>query len=310
MVANRDISEASIAAIRAFNRFYTQKIGVLGQGLLDTPYTLSEARTLYEIATRERTLAAELSRDLAIDFGYLSRILTRFERDGLIRREASDRDRRKSLLQLTVKGRRVFRSLDRRARAEIGEVLGLLPPTEQTQLEAHLTEAQRILAQAPIPMRTLREPRPGDMGWIIQRHGELYAREYGWDAQFEALVAEICTDFMKGPTDPQARCWIAERGHRRVGSVMLVRHSATVAKLRLLLVEPSERGRGTGFALIEACLTFAREAGFRAVELWTQQNLVDARRLYARAGFERVASKPHHSFGADLIGETWRKSLR
>jgi DNA-binding MarR family transcriptional regulator/GNAT superfamily N-acetyltransferase len=305
-----DISRASIAAIRSFNRFYTQKLGVLGQGLLDTPYTLSEARALYEIASRRRALATDLSSDLGIDFGYLSRILARFERSGLVRRERSARDQRKALLRLTDKGRRAFRVLDRRARAEVSGVLAPLPLAEQAQLETHLTEAQRILSRSAVPSLNLRAPRPGDLGWIIQRHGELYAREYGWDLQFERLVAGICTGFLKAEPDPRQRCWIAERGDRRVGSVMLVRHSAKVAKLRLLLVEPSERGRGTGSELIGACLAFARHAGYRSVMLWTQQNLVAARRLYVRTGFERISANPHHSFGADLIEETWRKPLR
>ncbi|WP_437809481.1 bifunctional helix-turn-helix transcriptional regulator/GNAT family N-acetyltransferase [Sorangium sp. So ce1078] len=301
-----------IDTVREFNRFYTQKIGVLGGGLLDSKYTLTEVRVLYEIANREGPLASDLVRDLGLDAGYLSRILAAFQQRGWIKRERSQADARKSHLRLTAKGAKVFGSLDGRARDQIRELLGPLSSEQQQQLQEHLRGVEALLgrAQPTAAEVTLREHGPGDMGWIIQRHGVLYAREFGWGREFEALVAEICAGFLRNFDPSGERCWIAERNGAPVGCVMLVRHSSTVAKLRLLLVEPSERGTGIGRKLVAECVEFARRAGYRTVTLWTQSILTAARRIYESAGFRLVNAEPHTSFGAELVGETWELSLR
>lgn len=301
-----------ISAVREFNRFYTQKIGVLGGGLLDSDCTLTEVRVLYEIAHRERPLASDLVRDLALDAGYLSRILAKFARRGWLKRERSDEDARKAHLHLTAKGRAAFQSLDARAREEIGALLAPLPPEKQSKLQGHLQNVQSLLGTQPARSGDLilREHRPGDMGWIVQQHGALYTKEYGWNGEFEALVAEICAKFLREFEPAGERCWIAERDSVAVGCIMLVRHSRTVAKLRLLLVDPSQRGLGVGNALVAECLAFARAAGYRKVTLWTQSILSAARKLYEVHGFSKVASEPHESFGAKLVAETWELDLK
>jgi DNA-binding MarR family transcriptional regulator/N-acetylglutamate synthase-like GNAT family acetyltransferase len=305
-------AERHISAIREFNRFYTQKIGVLRAGLLDSDCTLTEVRVLYEIAHRQRPLASELVRDLALDAGYLSRILAKFARRGWLKRERSGADARKAHLHLTAKGTAAFRSLDVKARDEIGALLAPLPQEEQLKLQGHLHNVQSLLGSQHVQSGalTLREQGPGDMGWIVQKHGELYAQEYGWNGEFEALVAEICAKFLREVDHASERCWIAERDGVRVGCIMLVRHSRTVAKLRLLLVDPSQRGMGVGNTLVQECLAFARQAGYRKVSLWTQSNLSAARKLYQGHGFRKVASQPHESFGAKLVAETWELQLR
>ncbi|HEY7642628.1 MAG TPA: bifunctional helix-turn-helix transcriptional regulator/GNAT family N-acetyltransferase [Steroidobacteraceae bacterium] len=308
---NQRHADQHISAVREFNRFYTQRIGVLNGGLLDSDYTLTEVRVLYEIAHRQRPLASDLVRDLALDAGYLSRILAKFARRGWLKRERSGDDARKAHLHLTAKGRAIFQSLDVKARDEIGALLAPLPLDQQLQLQGHLQNVQSLLGARATTDRelTLREQRPGDMGWIVQKHGALYAQEYGWNGEFEALVAEICAKFLR-ELDPAAeRCWIAERAGVPVGCIMLVRHSRTVAKLRLLLVDPSQRGMGVGNALVAACLAFARQAGYRKVTLWTQSILSSARKLYEAHGFRKVASEPHQSFGAKLVAETWDLDL-
>jgi DNA-binding MarR family transcriptional regulator/GNAT superfamily N-acetyltransferase len=301
-----------IETIRAFNRFYTQRIGVLGGGTLDSRYTLTEVRVLYEIAHREQPLAMDLVRDLGLDPGYLSRILRTFENRGWLRRTRSGADARKSFLALTSKGRTALSSLEQRSRNEIDKLLHPLPASEQVKLQGHLQNVQALLAGTSVsqPDFVLREHRAGDMGWIIQRHGVLYAQEYGWGGKFEALVAEICAMFLRDFDPARERCWIAERDGVPVGCVMLVRHSRTVAKLRLLLVEPSERGLGLGQRLVSECIRFAREAGYRTMTLWTQSILTSARRIYEEHGFKLIASEPHETFGTKLIGETWELSLR
>ena len=301
-----------ISAVREFNRFYTQKIGVLGGGLLDSDCTLAEVRVLYEIAHRERPLASDLVRDLALDAGYLSRILAKFARRGWLKRERSDEDARKAHLHLTAKGRAAFQSLDARAREEISALLAPLPPEKQSKLQGHLQNVQSLLGTQPARSGDLilREHRPGDMGWIVQQHGALYTKEYGWNGEFEALVAEICAKFLREFEPAGERCWIAERDSVAVGCIMLVRHSRTVAKLRLLLVDPSQRGLGVGNALVAECLAFARAAGYRKVTLWTQSILSAARKLYEVHGFSKVAAEPHESFGAKLVAETWELDLK
>jgi DNA-binding MarR family transcriptional regulator/N-acetylglutamate synthase-like GNAT family acetyltransferase len=304
-------ADRHISAIREFNRFYTQKIGVLRDGLLDSDHTLAEARVLYEIAHRERPLASDLVRDLAIDAGYLSRILAKFVRRGWVKRERSGDDARKSHLHLTAKGRAAFKALDARSHEEMGGLLASLSPEKQAQLQGHLRGVQSLLG-APAARGgdlRLRQHRAGDLGWIVQKHGELYASEYGWNTDFEALVAEICAKFLRELDPSGERCWIAERNGVRVGCIMLVRQTRTIAKLRLLLVDPSQRGLGVGNQLVEECLAFARAAGYRKVTLWTQSILSAARKLYEGHGFRKVAAEPHESFGAKLIAETWELDL-
>jgi DNA-binding MarR family transcriptional regulator/GNAT superfamily N-acetyltransferase len=300
-----------VETVREFNRFYTQKIGVLGSGWLGSDYSLTEVRVLYEIAHRPDTVASDLVRDLALDPGYLSRILSAFAKRGWMKRERSRSDARKSHLKLTAKGRKVFDSLDRRARDQINDLLAPLQPEQQQRLHGHLQGVQALLSRATRDTQDviLREHRPGDMGWIIQRHGAYYAGEYGWTDEFEALVAEICAAFIRNLDPSCERCWIAERNGTPVGCVMLVKHSRTVAKLRLLLVEPSERGTGLGRRLVAECVEYARRMGYQTMTLWTQSILTAARRIYETNGFRLVKSEPHESFGAKLVGETWELSL-
>jgi DNA-binding MarR family transcriptional regulator/GNAT superfamily N-acetyltransferase len=264
---------------------------------------------LYELAHRDRPTATDLARELGLDAGYLSRILRRFESGGLLGRTPSPADGRQSLLRLTRRGRRTFAPLERRARAEAAAMLRPLPPRGQRQVVEAMSAIEHLLAP-PGPVReaapyVLRAHRPGDMGWVIHRHGALYAREWGYNAEFEALVARICADFLDRFDPTGERCWIAERDGAMVGSVFVVRKSKTVAKLRLLLVEAEARGLGIGRRLVDECIRFAREAGYRRLTLWTQSELDAARRIYEQAGFRRVRQQPHHSFGKDLVAETW-----
>lgn len=309
-MSNARDADRHISAIREFNRFYTQKIGVLRDGVLDSEHTLAEARVLYEIAHRERPLASDLVRDLALDAGYLSRILAKFVRHGWVKRERSTDDARKAHLHLTAKGRGAFRTLDTRSRDEMSGLLAALSPEKQAQLQGHLHGVQSLLGSqaARDGELRLREHRPGDIGWIVQKHGELYATEYGWNTDFEALVAEICAKFLHEFDPSGERCWIAERDGVAVGCIMLVR-SRTIAKLRLLLVDPSQRGLGVGKKLVEQCLSFARACGYRKVTLWTQSILSAARKLYEGHGFRKVATQRHQSFGAKLVAETWELDL-
>ncbi len=300
-----------IDAVRGFNRFYTQKIGVLEEGLLESPFSLAEARVLYELARREAPSAAALCRDLGLDAGYLSRILRRFEERRLLARAASSEDRRQSLLALTKAGHDAFAALDRASRQTVGAMLASLETGDEARLVAAMAAIERLLgAQQPaVAPDLLRPHRIGDMGWIVERHGALYAQEYGWDASFEALVAEITAKFIRRFDAARERCWIAERDDERVGSVMLVRQSPTVAKLRLLLVEPRARGLGIGARLVAECVNFARGAGYRKITLWTQSILTPARHIYQSAGFHLVREEPHRSFGHDLVGEYWTLKL-
>ena len=305
------VFDARVAAVRGFNRFYTQKIGVLGEGLLKSRFSLAEARVLYELAHRERPTATELCGDLGLDAGYLSRILRRFEQQGLLVRTASKADGRQSLLALTVKGRAAFAPLDARSRQEIGVLMGGLGQPEQARLVAAMGTIERLLGprrQSDAPY-LLRPHQPGDMGWVVHRHAVLYAQEYGWDERFEALVAEIAAKFISNFDPKKERCWIAERDGEIIGSVFLVRKSKTVAKLRMLFVEPAARGLGLGSRLVEECLRFARQAGYRKITLWTNDILHAARHIYVKAGFRKVGSERHHSFGHDLVGETWELEL-
>jgi DNA-binding MarR family transcriptional regulator/GNAT superfamily N-acetyltransferase len=303
--------QARVDAVRAFNRFYTRRIGVLEEGLLQSPFSLTEARILYELAQRDDATASGLCRDLGLDAGYLSRILRRFRTERLVARKASAADGRQSLLALTAAGRTAFAELNQRSRDEVGGLLATLKASDQTRLVSAMGRIECLLGAAPAGDRAwrLRAPQPGDMGWVVARHGGLYAEEYDWDESFEALVAEIVAKFIRHHDKARERCWIAEEAGEPVGSIFLVRHSATVAKLRLLLVEPGARGLGVGAGLVEECLRFAGEAGYHKVTLWTQSILVAARTIYEAAGFRRVREEPHQSFGHDLIGEYWERRL-
>ncbi len=304
--------DGRVAALRRFNRFYTQRIGVLREGLHDSPFSLTEARVLYELAHRDGPTASALSRDLALDPGYLSRILRGFRRQGLIERRPSPTDARQSHLWLTAKGRAAFAPLDARSREDNAALLSHLSEPQQQRLIEAVGTIETLLGAARrdgAPSYLLRPHQPGDIGWIIQRHGALYAQEYGWDASFEALVAEIAAAFLRGHDPAKERCWIAEKDGVNAGCVMLVRKSRTVAQLRLLLVEPQARGLGIGRRLVGECIRFARGAGYRRVVLWTNSVLHAARRLYQEAGFRLVEEAPHHSFGHDLVGQTWELRL-
>jgi len=303
--------ESRVAAVRRFNRFYTRRIGVLGEGLLRSPLSLTEARVLYEIAHREGPSATELGRELGLDAGYLSRILRGLKKRGLVARRSSDSDGRRSHLSLTDRGRQTFAGLDARSSAEVAAMLGRLSVPDQGRVVEAMRVVESVLdGEAPEKEPcVLRPHRPGDMGWVVHRHGVLYAQEYGWDERFEALVAGITADFITGFDAPRERCWIAEQGGESVGCVFLVQKSKTVAKLRLLLVEPRARGLGLGRRLIDECVRFARQAGYSKLTLWTNSVLHAARHLYEKAGFRLVKKERHQSFGHDLVAETWELAL-
>jgi DNA-binding MarR family transcriptional regulator/GNAT superfamily N-acetyltransferase len=303
--------DGQIAAVRAFNRFYTFKLGVLGQQLLKSPFSLSEARVLYELAHRDNPAAKEIGIELGLDPGYLSRILQKFDEDGLITRKPLASDRRQYRLGLTAKGRQSFEKLDRSSHDEVADMLATLPAGGGKCLIAAMTAIEELLGTSGVSPRPaiLRDPRPGDMGWVVQSHGALYAAEYGFDASFEGLVAKITAEFLGSFDASRERCWIADIDGAQVGSVFLVRHSDDVAKLRLLLVDPAGRGQGLGRRLVGECIAFAKAHGYRKITLWTQSILVAARKIYQDAGFVLVATEPHRSFGQSLIGETWELEL-
>jgi DNA-binding MarR family transcriptional regulator/GNAT superfamily N-acetyltransferase len=312
---NHRAMRSRVDAVRAFNRFYTRQIGALGDHHLQSDFSLTEMRVLYELAHRDAPTASDLGRDLGLDAGYLSRILRRFDTRGLVARAPSPADARQSLLRLTRKGRAAFTPLEARARGDVAALLGRVDAAAQRRIVEAMDTIVRLLDEHATPARAsapylLRTHQPGDMGWVIHRHGVVYAREEGYNAEFEALVARICADFLDHFDASGERCWIAERGGDIVGSVFLVRKSKAVAKLRLLLVEPQARGLGIGRRLIDECIRFARDAGYRRLTLWTQSDLRAARRLYRQAGFRCVAKTPHASFGrADLVAETWDLNL-
>jgi DNA-binding MarR family transcriptional regulator/GNAT superfamily N-acetyltransferase len=303
--------DVQIAAVRAFNRFYTGKLGVLDQRLLKSPFSLSEARVLYELAHREDPAAKEIGIALGLDPGYLSRIVQKFCDDGLITRKPMPSDRRQYRLGLTAKGRQAFAKLERSSRDDVTDMLATLPYGERGRLIAAMATIERLLGSSggSVPPATLRDPRPGDMGWVVQSHGALYGGEYGFDSSFEALVAEITAKFLTSFDASRERCWIADIDGAPVGSVFLVRHSDDVAKLRLLLVDPAGRGRALGGRLVAECIAFAQACGYRKITLWTQSILVAARKIYQDAGFVLVATDAHRSFGQSLIGETWEREL-
>jgi DNA-binding MarR family transcriptional regulator/N-acetylglutamate synthase-like GNAT family acetyltransferase len=303
-----------VAVMRGFNRFYTRLIGVLQDGLLQSPFSLAELRVLYELAHRDRPTATELAADLALDGGYLSRILRALTTRRLVRRTRSADDGRQTHLSLTKKGETAFAELDARAHEEVRALLRTIDEHDRRRLVGAMALIERLLGASPTTDGT-REPylirphQPGDMGWIVHRHGVLYSQEYGWDERFEALVAGVVATFIQNFDPKRERCWIAEQDGEIVGSIFLVQKSRTIAKLRLLYVEPRTRGMGIGRRLVTECIRFARQVGYRKITLWTNSNLDAARHLYVEAGFVLVDESPHHSFGATLVGQTWELSL-
>jgi len=300
-----------VAAVRAFNRFYTQQIGVLHESLAKSPFSLTAARVLYELAHREKSTATELGARLGLDPGYLSRILASFKRRGLIKRKACAADARQTILQLTKEGEEAFAALNLGSQRDVMHLLGGLAPPEQRQLVGAMRTIQRLLGtpEKPDTSFLLRPHQIGDIGWIVQRHAIIYAQEYGWDEQFEGLVAKVAADFLEAHDPKRERCWIAERDGQNVGCVFLVANTKTVAQLRLLFVEPRARGLGIGKRLVTECIRFARQTDYRKIILWTNNILLAARHLYERAGFRLIHEEPHQSFGANLVGETWELRL-
>jgi DNA-binding MarR family transcriptional regulator/GNAT superfamily N-acetyltransferase len=306
------VSATQIARVRAFNRDYTRRIGVLSEGLLDSPYSLTEVRVMYEIAHRSGITAGELAEGLDLDRGYLSRMLKGFETKKLLVRTPAPEDGRRQHLRMTPAGMRVFAPLEKRSQEQVRGMLTALDEERRRVLLEAMDMIQNALDKSSgnlTQQLTLRAHRPGDMGWVVQRHGEIYHQEYGWNEEFEALVAEITAEFVRKLDVTRERCWIAEHDGRRVGCIFLVAQDTTTAKLRLLLVDPDARGLGVGRKLVAECVRFASAAGYRKIVLWTQETLTAARHLYSEAGFVKTAREPHRSFGHDLIGETWEREL-
>ena len=307
-----DELEERVAGVRRFSRFYTRRIGVLHEGLLGSPLSLTEGRVIWELAQRAQATASELATELDLDSGYLSRILAGFEQKGLIERRPSERDGRRVVITLGEAGRALYATIDARSRAAVAAVLGDLDDADQGRLVAALETAERLLApgrKGGGPTYILRPPEPGDFGWIIYRHGVLYAEEYGLDQTFEALVAQIAASFIENFDPARERCWIAECQGGVAGAVLLVKESEEVAKLRLLYVEPRARGLGIGSRLVAECIRFARQSGYRKITLWTNDVLVAARHIYQAAGFLLAREEPHRSFGRDLVGQFWELPL-
>jgi DNA-binding MarR family transcriptional regulator/GNAT superfamily N-acetyltransferase len=302
--------DAAVAAVRSFNRFYTNMIGLLRGKYLGTPYSLTEARLLFELAQRDASEVTDLRRTVDVDAGYLSRILTRFSSDGLITRERSAADGRRQVIRLTATGRAAVTGLDARSARQTSGMLAAVRDDDRRRLLDAMRLITDILTESPRPRGYLiRPPRPGDMGWVVQRNAAVYAEEFGWDASYEALVARIVADYVDR-RDPEAEAaWIAEVDGTPAGCVFCVRENATTARLRLLLVEPWARGLGIGSRLVDEVLRFARRAGYSGITLWTNDVLADARRIYQRAGFTLDDESRHHSFGQDLVSQNWSRRL-
>ena len=304
--------DTQIDVVRHFNRFYTKQIGVLSEGLLESPFSLTEARVIYELAQRGSATASELANELTLDPGYLSRIVRKFQQRRLITKKSSDADARQSVLSLTTRGRKEFESLNQLSRNQVKEILNDLSPQDQTRLLGAMKTIEELLGTSLKDERLsyiLRPPHAGDMGWVVQSNGSLYAQEYGWDETYEALVAQIIADFVKNYDPKKERCWIAEKDGENIGCVFLVKESNQAARLRLLIVDPKARGLGVGKRLVDECTRFARQAGYKKIVLWTNTVLLAARGIYEKAGYKLVKSEKHHSFGHDLVGETWELDL-
>jgi DNA-binding MarR family transcriptional regulator/GNAT superfamily N-acetyltransferase len=306
------VDPAAVKAIRQFNRFYTRRIGALDP-YLGSPMSLTDVRVLYELAHRETAVASEIGRDLGLDAGYMSRILRRFESEGWLTREPHPRDARQSVLHLTEAGHAAFAPLQQKSREEAAALLESLAPSQRQQLVQAMGTMQSLLdpdAAPPKPQAAiLRDPAPGDIGWVVQQHGEIYAREYGWNSKFEALVAGIASEFLLKFQPEWERCWIAELNGERVGAIFVVRKSATVAQLRMLILTPGARGLGLGGKLVDECIAFAWLKGYKKMVLWTNSCLAAARGIYARRGFQLTQSEPHEGYGSPLVGETWELKL-
>ncbi|MGG4166481.1 helix-turn-helix domain-containing GNAT family N-acetyltransferase [Rossellomorea vietnamensis] len=303
--------EDRINAIRRFNRFITRQIGVLREGLLHTPYSPTEARIIFELANNEILTASELINDLGLDAGYLSRMITSLEGKGIVEKTRSKSDGRQRLLHLTSEGQSAFELLDKRSRDEVTDMLDDLEEKDQQRLFKAMQTIEDIFSEGLKYSQpyVLRPHEPGDMGWITHRHGVIYAEEYGWDERFEALVAQIVSDFLRNYNPKKERCWIAEMDGEIVGSVFVTQDNEKVARLRLLMVEPKARGLGLGTRLVEECIRFSKRNGYEKLVLWTNSVLEAARHSYKKLGFELVEEEKHHSFGHELVGETWEKSL-
>lgn len=306
------VDAAAVKAIRQFNRFYTRRIGALDP-YLGSPMSLTDVRVLYELAHREVAVASEIGRDLGLDAGYMSRILRRFETEGWLTREPHPRDARQSVLRLTEAGHAAFAPLQQKSREEAASLLAPLAPAQRQQLVQAMGTMQSLLDPEAVPARpqaaVLRDPAPGDIGWVVQQHGEIYAREYGWNNQFEALVAGIASEFLLKFQPEWERCWIAELNGERVGAIFVVRKSPTVAQLRMLILAPGARGLGLGGKLVDECIAFARLKGYKKMVLWTNSCLVAARGIYAKRGFQLTQSEPHEGYGSPQVGETWELKL-
>lgn len=303
--------EARIAAVRRFSRFYTRELGLLREGLVGAGFSLTEGRVLYELAHRDKVTASELAAALDMDHGYLSRILRRFGDDGLLKKVRAPNDARQSLITITPKGRKAFAPLNKGSHDQVAEWLGRLTDAEQARVVGAMATVESLLGHndtRPDPI-LLRPHRPGDMGWVTSAHGAIYANEYGWDITFEAMVAKIVAEFIENFDAKRECCWIAEMDGAPVGSAFVVKKSDTVAKLRLVIVDAKARGLGVGKRLVDECLRFAKSAGYKSMTLWTQDNLTAARGIYQRAGFKLIASEKNHSFGVDLVSETWDRDL-
>jgi len=302
--------EERIAAVRRFSRFYTRQLGLLQESLVHTRFSLTKARVLYELAHRETVTASELAADLDLDHGYLSRILRRFGDEGLLKKMRAANDGRQSVISITAKGRKAFAPLNKNSHDQVASMLERLNATDQQRITGAMASIESLLGETPASSPIiLRRHEPGDMGWVTSANAAIYAREYGWDLSYEALVARITADFIDNFNPKRERCWIAELDGERVGSVFVVRKTDEIAKLRLLILDRRARGLGLGRRLVEECLRFAKSAGYSSMTLWTQSILTAARAIYRQAGFRLVAEEPHHSFGVDLIGETWEREL-
>jgi DNA-binding MarR family transcriptional regulator/GNAT superfamily N-acetyltransferase len=302
-----------IAAVRSFNRFYTRQIGVLRKNFLDSPYTLGEARVLYEIGRRRQATATDIGRALGLDAGYLSRVLRNFEKSGLIARTAAAEDARRSYLALTVRGKKIMASLDARSQRDVSDMLGRLGPADQARLMAAMNTIETLLGAGREEERQsgyiLRTPRPGDFGWVVKRHAELYAQEYQWKEPFEGVCAQIVADFINTFDAKRERCWIAEMNGENVGCVFVAKETPDVARIRLLLVDPKARGLGLGAGLTDECIKFARSAGYNKMTLWTHRVLTAARHIYQKAGFKLTRSGQHKNWGPLVVSEHWDLEL-
>jgi DNA-binding MarR family transcriptional regulator/predicted GNAT family acetyltransferase len=306
-MTNTTILAENIQGVRRFNRFFTRQIRVLQEGLLHSPYPLTDARIIFELGTRSNLTASELCNELGLDAGYLSRVLNKLEKENLIKKVRSEEDRRQRLIRLTVRGQNAFSLLDSRSNDEVSKMLSGLSESEQILLIDAMHAIESILTRGfnyAEPFY-LRHHEAGDMGWVIHQHGLLYHQEYGWDESFEGFVAQICADFIKNYNPQKERCWIAERKGERVGSIFCVKAGEDIGKLRMLLVVPKARGIGLGNRLVEECIRFAKRVGYKKLTLWTNDILVEARKIYEKKGFKLVKEEHHHSFGHDLIGQNW-----